>query len=279
MAATALLVVAGGLVWASLPEPDEAATALPSSEDVGIDPPFGEPVPLDLEFRNEVGQTVQLADLFDGKPVLAAPVYYQCPMLCNLTMDGLVRGLRGLSPSVGEDFTVITVSFEPTEKPPLAAAAKKTAIERYSRPGAAAGWHFLTGEQAAIDRFTEALGFRYKFDETSGQYIHAAGLYVLSPDGKISRFLGGVEFTPRDLKLALSEAAQGETRSLTDQILLLCFHYDPTNGKYGLAILRLLRFAGVVTVGVIGGAIFLMLRREGPATAKTAHPQEEAVDG
>jgi protein SCO1/2 len=192
-------------------------------------------------------------------------------------MDGLVRGLRGLSDEVGEDFTVITVSFDPLEGPQLAAAAKATAMTRYGRPGAEEGWHFLTGDQGPITALTDAIGFRYKYDEATGQYIHAAGLFVLTPQGEISRFLGGVEFTPRDLKLAVTEASAGRRASLGDQVLLLCFHYDPAEGKYGLAVMRMVRFAGALTVAGMAVGIVLMLRREG--LGQRAHSATESRDG
>lgn len=262
-AITAALLLAGvAIVFVSLPEPGSDSGPLPSTDDVGIDPKFGDVIPTDATFRDEQGNPVQLAEFLGKRPVILAPVYFQCPMLCNLTMDGMVRGLRGLSADVGDDFVVLTVSFDPGEGPKLAAAAKQTAMSRYGRDGAEEGWHFLTGDAGPIRRLTDAIGFRYKFDEQTGQYAHAAGLFVLTPKGEISRFLSGVEFTPRDLKLALAEASEGRHVPLGDQVLLLCFHYDPANGKYGLAILRLIRFAGVLTVGALATGIVVMIRRE-----------------
>jgi protein SCO1/2 len=183
-------------------------------------------------------------------------------MLCNLSSDGLIRSLSVLKQDVGADFTVLTVSFDPREGPKLAAAAKKTAVRRYGRDGADAGWHFLTGEQPAIRRLAETVGFTYEYDEKTNQYAHAAGLMILTPDGTVSRYLYGIEYPARDLRLSLVEASSGEVGSLTDQILLLCYHYNPITGRYGLAIFSALRIAGVATVLLVGGGIVTMLRRE-----------------
>jgi protein SCO1/2 len=183
-------------------------------------------------------------------------------MLCNLSSDGLIHSLGALKQDVGTDFEVLTVSFDPREGPKLAAAAKRTALRRYGRDGADAGWHFLTGEEPSIRKLAEAVGFAYEYDEKNQQYAHAAGLMVLTPDGTVSRYLYGIEYPPRDLRLSLVEASAGEIGSLTDQILLLCYHYNPTTGRYGLAIFRTLRIAGVATVLLLGGGIVYMLRRE-----------------
>jgi protein SCO1/2 len=260
--AAAVVLLGVGIVWVSLPEPGTRSSPLPSSEEVGIDPKFGDIVPTNLVFRDEAGQPVEFGELFAGKPMVLAPVYLECPMLCNMTMDGLVRCMRGLSEDIGDEFSVVVLSFDPREGPQLAAAAKRTALQRYGREQTAGSWHFLTGDPEPIRQLTDAIGFRYKYDERLGQYAHAAGLFVLTPEGKISRFLSGVEFAPRDVKLATTEASEGRASSLTDQVLLLCFHYDPANGKYGLAIMRLVRFAGVLTVGLLVGGILLMIRSE-----------------
>jgi protein SCO1/2 len=230
--------------------------------DVGIDQKLNAQVPLDIRLRDESGAAVQLRDLVQDKPIILNLVYYECPMLCNMTMDGQVRSLTELSLDAGEDFTALTVSFDPRENHELAAEAKRTALKRYGRDHANRGWRFLTGDEAETRRLADAVGFRYKFDATTGQYAHAAGLVVLTPDGTVSRYLYGVEFPPRDLRLALVEASDGNIGSPTDQVLLLCYHYDPTTGKYGLAIMNLLRLAGLVTVIGMGTAIVVMIRRE-----------------
>jgi protein SCO1/2 len=212
--------------------------------------------------RDETGADVALGDLLDGKPIILTPVYYKCPMLCNMTMDGQVRCLTELTLNAGEDYTALTVSFNPRETHELAAAAKRTAMKRYGRPGAERGWRFLTGDEAEVRRLMDTVGFRYQFDPVTGEYAHGAGLIVLTPQGKVSRYLYGVDFPQRDLRLALVEASGGNIGTTNDQVLLLCYHYDPTTGRYGLAIMNVLRLAGVATVLGLAGAIFVMARRE-----------------
>jgi protein SCO1/2 len=269
------MAVAAWLVWTSLPDDRMSSTSVTLPKNVGIDPKFGEVVPTDLQFRNETGDVVTLAEFFTGKPVILTLVYFQCPMLCNMTMEGLVRSMRAMRASAGSDFTVLTVSFDPREGPELAAAAKQTAIDRYGRQGADDGLRFLSGDEQNIRRLAAAVGFRYTYDEHSGQFAHAAGLFVLTPHGEISRFLSGVEFAPRDLQLALKEASAGQFGSFADQILLLCFHYDPAEGQYGLAILRLVRLAGAVTVVVLGASIVVMSRRTTNSTKTTSTAEPE----
>jgi protein SCO1 len=229
---------------------------------VGIAPKLNAQVPLDARLRDEQGADVRVGDLVQGKPVILALVYYQCPMLCGMAMEGLVRGLKNLPLDVGGDFTVLVVSFDPRETAPLAAAAKRTALDRYDRAGAESGWRFLTGEASETRRLADAVGFRYTFDDATNQYAHAAGLFVLTPEGLVSRFLGGVEYPPRDLKLALIEASNGKIGSTVDRVMLLCFHYDPADGKYGLAIMRVLRVAGLATVIALAAGIGLMVRND-----------------
>ena len=244
-------------------------------DNVGIDQKLGVQVPLDLTFRDEEDRPVRLGELLKGRPVLLNLVYFECPMLCNMTMDGLIRSLRGLAFDAGSEFTVITVSFDPREGPKLAAGAKRTAIKRYGRPEAADHWHFLTGQQPAIQALTEAVGFRYRYDPDRGQYAHAAGLIVLTPQGRVSRYLLGIEYAPRDLRLSLVEAADNRIGTVTDQMMLLCYQYDPLTGKYGLLIHNVLRLAGVATVTVLVGGVLLMLRRERRQPAQCA-PRDTA---
>jgi protein SCO1/2 len=194
--------------------------------------------------------------------VILQLVYFKCPMLCNLSMQGVVTSLRGVSLDPTRDFTLITVSFDPHEGPELAAAAKRTAVHRYGKPQAAARWHFLTGDEAQIKQLADAVGFRYRYDEPTAQYVHAAGLMVLTPQGRVSRYLLGVDYAPRDLQLALVEAAGGKIGSLSDQVLLLCYQYDPLAGRYGLVIQRVLRAAGIATVLALGSAVGGMLLYE-----------------
>ncbi len=229
---------------------------------VGVDQNLNAQVPGDIELVDEVGKPVQLEDYYGEKPIILNLVYFQCPMLCNLTMDGLIRTLKTMSLDVGDDFTLLTVSFDPREGPQLASQARQTALRRYGREGAEDGWRFLTGKESQIRRLTETVGFRYEYDVARAQYAHAAVLVVLTPAGKISRYLTGVEFPARDLRLALVEASNHQIGSPLDRAMLLCYHYDPRTGKYGLAIMNLVRFCGVVTVFVLVTAIVLQLRRE-----------------
>jgi protein SCO1/2 len=240
----------------------QPVNSIAQGEDVEIEQRLGVQVPLDVTFRDERGRNVQLGPLIDGRPVILNLVYFECPMLCNLAMDGLIRSLRSLPYDVGDELTVITVSFDPREGPELAAAAKRTAIKRYGRPRAEGHWHFLTGDRVQIERLCNAVGFQYRWDPERKQYAHAAGIIVLTPQGVTSRYLFGVEYAPRDLRLSLVEAADNKIGGLTDQVLLLCYQYDPTTGKYGLLIQRVLRWAGIATVGLLGGAVGLMLWNE-----------------
>jgi protein SCO1/2 len=228
---------------------------------IGIEPKPGAQVPPDLVFRDERGRRVRMGDCFGDRPIVLNLVYFQCPMLCNMTMDGLIRTLKIVPFELGRDFDVLTVSFDPREGPQLAAGAKRTALKRYGRGGAEA-WHFLTGDEASIRRLTEAVGFRYEFDPQIGQYAHAAGLIVLTPDGRVSRYLHGVEFPARDLRLSLVEASQGNIGTAADHVLLLCYQYNPATGKYGLAVQTATRVLGLTTLFCLLGGIAIMLRRE-----------------
>lgn len=230
--------------------------------DVGFDQRLNEQVPLDLAFTDETGKTVQLRNYFGEKPVILSLAYYDCSMLCTLVLNGLVRTLRTLAFSAGTEFNVLTVSFDAREKFPLAAEKRKTYLEAYNRPGTDAGWHFLTGDEAAIQQLTKAVGFRYSYDQASNQFAHASGIMVLTPQGRLSHYFFGVEYSPRDVRLGLVEASAGKIGSAVDQILLLCFHYDPAAGKYGLLILRIVQTSGFLTMLALGTYVLTMLRRE-----------------
>jgi protein SCO1/2 len=219
-------------------------------------------LPLDLTFRDETGKPVQLREYFGEKPVILYFAYYDCPMLCTLVTNGLIRTLRTLTFSAGKEFNVLTVSIDPREKPPLAAMKKQIYLQSYSRAGAERGWHFLTGEEQAIHQLTQAAGFRYAYDEKSNQFMHASGIMVLTPQGRISHYFYGIEFAPRDVRLGLVEASAGKIGSAVDQILLLCYHYDPAAGKYGLLIMRIVQISGLLTACALGSYIFMQLRRE-----------------
>jgi protein SCO1/2 len=235
----------------------------PVSELVGITPKLGEQVPLELEFVDSSGRELRLSECFAGRPVVLHLVYYECPMLCKLSADGLFDTLATLSLAPGEDFSIVTLSFDPRETPELSGRARQIALERCGAKAVERGWRFLTGKNAEISALTEAVGFRYMFDEKTKQYAHAAGVFVLTPEGIVSRYLSGINYSPRDLRLALVEAGGGKVGTAGDQALLLCYMYDPVRGKYGLAIMTMLRAAGVATVGIMATAIVVMLRREG----------------
>ena len=253
----ALLLLAG----AAATHADEARPAI--LDNVSIDQRLNEQLPLDLVFRDEAGQPVELGRYFGRRPVILTLVYYDCPMLCTLVLNGLVSALGVLSFDVGDQFDVVTVSFNPQDTPELAAAKKAHYLQRYGRPTAAQGWHFLTGEAASIERLTRAVGFRYAYDPEQKQFAHAAGIVVLTPQGRIARYFYGVEYAPRDLRLGLVEAADNRIGSPVDQLLLFCFHYDPATGKYGPIIMNVMRLAGVLTVLALGTFIVVMRRRDG----------------
>lgn len=229
--------------------------------DAGIDQRLGEAVPMDLEFTDAAGRTLPIGNLIRGKPTVLALVYYKCPMLCGQVLNGLLRSLHEISLDVGKDFNVVAVSFDPGETPELAHAKKRKYVSRYDRSGAEAGFHFLTGAPTSIDALTTAVGFRYSYDADARQFAHAAGIIILTPEGRIARYMHGIEYPPHDLRLGLVEASEGAIGSPVDQLLLLCFQYDPTQGRYGLVIFNVLRIAGALTVVLLACAIFLLSRR------------------
>ncbi|MFB3904812.1 MAG: SCO family protein [Acidobacteriota bacterium] len=229
---------------------------------VGIDQKLNSQVPLDLRFRDEAGKQVRLGDFFGKKPVVMSLVYYECPMLCTLVLNGMLTSFKVLSFDVGKEFEVVTVSFNPKETAQLAATKKESYLRRYGRAGAEKGWHFLTGDEDQIARLADAVGFRYTYDPKTEQYAHASAIMVLTPQGHVARYYYGIEYAPRDVRLGLVEASANKIGSPVDQVLLYCFHYDPLTGKYGLMVRNLLRIGGIGTLVVLGGFIFLMLRRE-----------------
>jgi protein SCO1/2 len=233
----------------------------PVLRDVGIDQRLNHQAPLHLSFRDEEGRAVRLGDYFGRRPVILALVYYECPMLCTQVLNGLVSALGVLSFDAGREFDVVAVSFDPGEGPELARAKKHAYLERYRRPGAERGWHFLTGAQPAIAELTRAVGFRYVYDERRDQFAHGAAVIVLTPSGRIARYFYGIEYAPRDLRLGLVEASANRIGSIADQVLLLCYHYDPASGRYGFVALTLVRIGGVLTVAAIVGFWILERRR------------------
>lgn len=228
--------------------------------DVGIDQRLDQLLPLGLEFRDETGATVKLGKYFGGRPVILTLVYYHCPMLCAHALNGMIGALRALPFDAGDQFEVVAVSFNSSDSPQSARIKKDAVLRRYGRPGAERGWHFLTADQASIDALTRAVGFRYKFLPTTGQFAHSSGLFVVTPQGRLSRYFYGIEYSPRDLRLGLVEASAGKIGSPVDQLLLYCYHYDPMTGKYGAVIMSFVRLAGGLSVvGLL--ALVLVLRR------------------
>ena len=232
-------------------------------EQVGIDPKLNNNVPLDLKFKDEAGRDVTLGDYFaPGRPVVLALVYYDCPMLCNQVLNGMTSALSVLKFSAGKEFDVLAVSFDSRETPELAAAKRKTYLDRYKRDGAENGIHFLTGDKAAIDALTTSIGFRYKWDEKTNQFAHASALTLLTPQGKVAQYYYGIEYSPKDMRLGIIEASSEKIGTLTDQILLYCYHYDPMTGRYGAAILNIVRAGAILTMALLGGFIFISVKKE-----------------
>ena len=222
-------------------------------------------LPLDLKFRDESGKEVTLADYFHkGRPLVLAPVYYECPMLCTQVLNGLVTALRVVALDAGKDFDILAVSFDPKEPAGLARDKKAAYVGRYSRPGTEQGWHFLTGSQESIAPLMEAVGFKYAYDPAIDQYAHPAAIMVLTPDGKVSRYFLGIEFSARDIRFGLVEASAGRIGSAIERaVITWCYHYDPTTGKYGLLTMRLVQAGGVLTMAALGVFWLLMFKAEG----------------
>lgn len=232
-------------------------------KDVDFEQKLDAQLPLDTTFVDDSGRAVRLGDYFHhDKPVVLALVYYECPMLCTQVLNGMVTSLKVLRASAGHDFDVVAISFNPKEGPGLAHAKKEAYVNAYGRPGSDAGFHFLTGDQASIERVTNAVGFKYKYDPQIMQYAHAAGLTLITPEGRVSRYFYGIEFAPRDVQFGLMDASRLKIGTVTEKITFLCYHYDPTTGKYGLVVTRLLQAGGLLTLAAIGTFWFVMLRRE-----------------
>ena len=230
---------------------------------IGIEQKLGEMLPPDAILKDESGASVKLGDYFGKRPVIIAFVYYECPMLCNQVLNGLTGSLKGMSLEAGKDFDVVAISFDAreNEKPDLAKNKKASYMERYGKPGTESGWHFLTGTQEELDKVTNAAGFSYKWDERSNQFAHAGGIMVTTPEGKLSRYMYGIDYSPKDLKFGIMESSTNKIGSTTEQLLLYCYHYDPSTGKYGLAILRVMRLGGIATILAMGLMGFVFWRR------------------
>ncbi len=245
-----------------------ANTRPPRLENVGIEQQLDAQVPADLIFRDDAGRAVKLGDYFGRKPLILNLVYYNCTMLCGEALAGLASAMRLVKFDVGNEFDVVTVSFDPRETPEMAAAKKKDYVGRYGRPSAAAGWHFLTGPPDSINALTKAVGFQYQYDEKTRQYAHATAIMVLTPQGRISRYFYGVDFPPKDLRMGLVEASQGKIGNAVDAVLLYCYHYDPETGKYGAMVANILRLAAGATILLLGGLLFILWRLDRAATQK-----------
>lgn len=255
----------GSPMYSSKPYETPRTVGLPTAlKDVGIDQKLNAQLPLDLVFQNEQGQEVRLGDYFGKKPVVVSLVYYDCPMLCNQVLNGMISAFKVMAFAPGQEFDVVTVSFDTRETAEQAARKKKTYVgylPEAKRAGANAGWHFLTGDEKSVKALTDAIGFRYHYDEATQQFAHASAIYVATPEGKLARYFYGIEYAPRDLRLGLIEAAQNKIGSPMDQILLYCYHYDPATGKYGAAVINLIRLGGVLTLIAVAGLFVFMRRR------------------
>jgi protein SCO1/2 len=241
------------------PPPDQMADPPAILKNIRIDQKLDAQVPPDLVFNDEAGKPVKLGDYFGKRPMILVLVYFKCPQLCTVVLTDLVRSLNALTGvSIGQQFDILTVSFDPKENSELAAAKKKAYLKEYGRQGASEGWHFLTGPQDSIAKLTDAVGFRYKWNEEYKQYMHASGIMILTPEGKISQYFYGIDFAPNDIRMAISRAGNSEIGAPSDEILFYCLCYDPRTGKYGLVIDRALKLGGGVTVVALGTFLLVM---------------------
>lgn len=244
------------------PRPYEGKETLSSNglpkelQEVGIEQKLNSQLPLDLPFKDENGKDVKLGDYFGNKPIIVAPVYYECPMLCNEVLNGLSSSLKGMTFVPGKEFEIVAISFDPRDTPEIARSKKETYVAKYGRPETASAWHFLTGTPESIKAFTESIGFKYYWDEKSKQFAHAGGVMVATPEGKLARYYYGIEYAPKEIKFGLIEAADRKIGNPVDQLLLYCYHYDPSTGKYGFAIINVVRIGGVLTL--LGLAVMMI---------------------
>jgi protein SCO1/2 len=232
-------------------------------EEIGVDEHLGDTIPLDLRFVNSEGDSVRIGDLIEkGKPVLLNPLYYECPILCGVVLDAVFKVVEELQWTPGTDYTIISFSIDPKETPDIAAESKNKYLGDLNRPGAEDGWHFLTGSQESIDKLTEAIGFRYKYDDTNEQYYHLASIMLLSPEGEIARYLYGAKFSEFNLRNALYEAADGKIGSAVDKVVLYCFSYDPDSKSYVPVALNIMKLGGLATVIILGIFLGVFWKRE-----------------
>jgi protein SCO1/2 len=252
--------VFGALGWE---EPGMPSTTVPPQlADVTFEQRLNDRLPLDARFRDETGRAVTLRAYFGKRPVVLAFVYYQCPMLCTQVMNGVSSALKVVPFTPGQDFDVVFISFDPRDTPQAAAEKKTALLADYQQTGTAAGWHFLTGDETSIRQVTSAAGFSYRWDDATGQFAHVSGVLVATADGRLSRYFYGIEYSPRELRMALVESGDGKIGSAVDKLLLYCYHYNPATGRYGAIAMNVVRLGGAVTVLFLGGFIFLMRRRE-----------------
>lgn len=231
---------------------------------IGIEQKLGGQMPMETVFKDESGNAVKLGDYFNkGRPVILAFVYYECPMLCNEVLNGLTGTLKGISFDAGKDFDVVAISFDAreNEKPDLAKNKKDSYMTRYGRPGTEKGWHFLTGTKESVEAATKAAGFGFEWDEKSNQFAHAGAIMITTPDGRLARYFYGIDYSPKDVKFGIMESAESKVGNAAEQLLLYCYHYDPSTGKYGLAVLRVMRMGAVLTILGMGLMGFVFWRR------------------
>ena len=245
-----------------------ASNVPPQFKDVTFAQRLGQKLPLDVRFTDETGRSVALGEYFGSRPVVLAFVYYQCPMLCIQVMNGISSALKVLPFTPGKDFDIVLVSFDPRDTPEAANAKKRAHLDHWAARETSNGWHFLTGSEASIRQVTSAAGFTYQWDTETNQFAHVSGLLVATHDGTLSRYFYGVEYSPRDLRLALIDSGNGKIGSVVDELLLYCFQYDPSHGRYGPVFMNIMRLGGVLTMIFIGGFILLMRRRETRTTAE-----------
>jgi protein SCO1/2 len=288
----ALLLLSATLALAQAPSAFSDKSVAPTSnvapadlKGIGIDQRLDQPVPLDLQFKDESGNTVKLGDYFHaGRPVILNLVYYTCPMLCGEELAGESSALGAMKFTPGKEYEVVSVSFNPDETPADATNSKKTWVARMNEhlepKTDGSGWHFLTGQEPQIKQLADAVGFHYRRDPESKQYIHATGILIVTPAGKIAQYYYGVEFSPKDIRLGLIEASRGNIGNVVDQVLLYCYHYDPKAGKYGVVINNIMRLAGAATMLILGGFLIVMLRRDkSPTQAELARGGADGSHG
>jgi protein SCO1/2 len=278
----AVILSVAFVIGAGLPAPARAQQQerKPGSsvvDDVGFDQKLDIRLPLDLRLRTDSGRDIALGDLFGARPVILAPVYYRCPLLCNQLLNGLTRGLKPLSLDPGKDYDIVAFSIDPTEAPELAGQKKANYVERFDRPGTESGWHFLTGDASSIETLTRTIGFRYTYNPQTKLFAHAAGIVIATPDGRTARYFFGIDLPPRELQYELERASQGRIGSPIGRLLLLCYDYDAATGKYTLSIVRLTRVLGMATALALGTYLIIMFRRDrrGARASRPTTPRGE----